>query len=45
MTDEKIRQEIELLKIKIESNQGSKSDTTLMEALLNAVKDGDRLED
>ena len=45
LTDEKIRQEIELLKIKIESNQGSKSDTTLMEALLNAVKDGDRLED
>ena len=45
LTDEKIRQEIELLKIKIESNQDSKSDTTLMEALLNAVKDGDRLED
>lgn len=45
LTDEKIRQEIELLKIKIESNQGSKSDTSLMEALLNAVKDGDRLED
>lgn len=45
LTDEKVRQEIELLKIKIESNQGSKSDTTLMEALLNAVKDGDRLED
>ena len=45
LTDEKMRQEIELLKIKIESNQGSKSDTTLMEALLNAVKDGDRLED
>lgn len=40
LTDEKIRQEIELLKIKIESNQGSKSDTSLMEALLNAVKGG-----
>ena len=45
LTDEKIRQEIELLKIKIEKNQGSKSDTTLMEALLNAVKGGDDLED
>ena len=45
LTDEKIRQEIELLKIKIESNQGSKSDTTLMEALLNAVKGGDEVED
>lgn len=45
LTDEKVRQEIELLKIKIESNQGSKSDTTLMEALLNAVKDGDEVED
>lgn len=45
LTDDKIRQEIELLKIKIESNQGSKSDTTLMEALLNAVKGGDDLED
>ena len=45
LTDEKIRQEIELLKIKIESNQGSKSDTTLMEALLNAVKGGDVVED
>lgn len=41
LTDEKIRQEIELLKIKIERNQDSKSDTTLMEALLNAVKGGD----
>ena len=41
LTDDKIRQEIELLKIKIESNQDSKSDTTLMEALLNAVKGGD----
>ena len=41
LTDEKIKQEIELLKIKIEKNQGSKSDTTLMEALLNAVKGGD----
>ena len=45
LTDEKIRQEIELLKIKIEGNQGSKSDTTLMEALLNAVKGGDEVED
>ena len=45
LTDEKIRQEIELLKIKIESNQGSKSDTSLMEALLNAVKGSDDLED
>ena len=45
LTDEKIRQEIELLKIKIEGNQGSKSDTTLMEALLNAVKGGDKVED
>lgn len=45
LTDEKIRQEIELLKIKIERNQGSKSDTTLMEALLNAVKGGDEVED
>ena len=45
LTDEKIKQEIELLKIKIESNQGSKSDTTLMEALLNAVKGGDEVED
>ena len=45
LTDEKIRQEIELLKIKIESNQDSKSDTTLMEALLNAVKGGDEIED
>lgn len=44
LTDDKIRQEIELLKIKIESNQGSKSDTTLMEALLNAVKGGDEVE-
>lgn len=45
LTDEKIRQEIELLKIKIESNKGSESDTTLMEALLNAVKGGDEVED
>ena len=45
LTDEKIRQEIELLKIKIEKNQGSKSDTTLMEALLNAVKGADEVED
>ena len=45
LTDEKIRQEIELLKIKIESNQDSMSDTTLMEALLNAVKGGDEVED
>ena len=45
LTDDKIRQEIELLKIKIERNQDSKSDTTLMEALLNAVKGGDEVED
>lgn len=45
LTDEKIKQEIELLKIKIEKNQGSKSDTTLMEALLHAVKGGDEVED
>lgn len=45
LTDEKIKQEIELLKLKIEKNQDSKSDTTLMEALLNAVKGGDSLED
>lgn len=45
LTDDKIRQEIELLKIKIESNQGSKSDTSLMEALLNAVRGGDEVED
>ena len=45
LTDEKIRQEIELLKIKIESNQSSKSDTSLMEALLNAVKGGGEDED
>lgn len=45
LTDEKIRQEIELLKIKIESNQGSKSDTSLMTALLDAVKGGDEVAD
>lgn len=45
LTDEKIKQEIELLKLKIEKNQDSKSDTTLMEALLNAVKGGDEVED
>lgn len=45
LTDEKIRQEIELLKLKIEKNQDSKSDTSLMEALLNAVKGGDEVED
>lgn len=45
LTDEKIRQEIELLKLKIEKNQDYKSDTTLMEALLNAVKGGDEVED
>ena len=45
LTDEKIRQEIELLKIKIESNQGSKSDTSLMMALLDAVKGGDEVAD
>ena len=45
LTDEKIRQEIELLKIKIESNQGSKSDTSLMTALLDAVKGGNEVED
>lgn len=45
LTDEKIRQEIELLKLKIEKNQDSKSDTSLMETLLNAVKGGDEVED
>ena len=45
LTDDKIRQEIELLKIKIESNQGSKSDTSLMTALLDAVKGGGEDED
>ena len=45
LVTEEQRQRIELLKIKIESNQGSKSDTSLMEALLNAVKDGDEIED
>ncbi|WP_314828530.1 phage terminase small subunit [Streptococcus cristatus] len=45
LVTEEQRQRIELLKIKIESNQGSKSDTTLMEALLNAVKGGDEVED
>ena len=45
LTDEKIRQEIELLKLKIEKSQDSESDTTLMEALLNAVKGSDDLED
>ena len=45
LTDEKIKQEIELLKLKIEKNQDYKSDTTLMEALLNAVKGGDEVED
>lgn len=45
LTDEKIRQEIELLKLKIEKNQGSKSDTSLMEVLLEAVKGGDEIED
>ncbi len=41
LTDEKLRKEIELLKIKIESGQGSKSDTSLMTALLETVKGGD----
>lgn len=45
LVTEEQRQRIELLKIKIESNQGSKSDTSLMEALLNAVKGGDEVED
>ena len=45
LTDEKIRQEIELLKLKIEKSQGSKSDTSLMEVLLAAVKGGDEIED
>lgn len=45
LTDEKIRQEIELLKLKIEKSQGSKSDTSLMEVLLEAVKGGDEVED
>lgn len=45
LVTEEQRQRIELLKIKIESNQGSKSDTSLMEALLNAVKGGGEDED
>lgn len=45
LVTEEQRQRIELLKIKIESNQDSKSDTSLMEALLNAVKGGDEVED
>nr|DAR66997.1 MAG TPA: Terminase small subunit [Caudoviricetes sp.] len=45
LTDEKIRQEIELLKLKIEKSQDSKSDTSLMEVLLEAVKGGDEFED
>lgn len=45
LVTEEQRQRIELFKIKIESNQGSKSDTSLMEALLNAVKGGDEVED
>ena len=45
LTDEKIRQEIELLKLKIEKSQDSKSDTSLMEVLLEAVKGGDEVED
>ena len=45
LVTEEQRQRIELLKIKIESNQSSKSDTSLMEALLNAVKGGDEVED
>lgn len=44
LVTEEQRQRIELLKIKIESIQGSKSDTSLMEALLNAVKGGDEVE-
>ena len=44
LTDEKIRQEIELLKLKIEKSQDSKSDTSLMEVLLEAVKGGDEFE-
>ena len=42
---EEQRQRIELLKIKIESNQDSKSDTSLMTALLDAVKGGDEVAD
>lgn len=45
LVTEEQRQRIELLKIKIESNQGSKSDTSLMTALLDAVKGGDEVED
>lgn len=45
LATEEQRQRIELLKIKIESNQGSKSDTSLMESLLDAVKGGDEVED
>ena len=45
LVTEEQRQRIELFKIKIESNQGSKSDTSLMTALLDAVKGGDEVED
>ena len=45
LVTEEQRQRIELLKIKIESNQGSKSDTSLMTALLDAVKGGDEVAD
>ena len=45
LVTEEQRQRIELLKIKIESNQGSKSDTGLMESLLEVVKGGDEDED
>lgn len=45
LVTEEQRQRIELLKIKIESNQGSKSDTSLMTALLDAVKGGDEIAD
>ena len=45
LVTEEQRQRIELLKIKIESNQDSKSDTSLMTALLDAVKGGDEVAD
>ena len=45
LVTEEQRQRIELLKIKIESNQDSKSETSLMTALLDAVKGGDEVAD
>nr|DAT17233.1 MAG TPA: terminase small subunit [Caudoviricetes sp.] len=45
LATEEQRQRIELLKTKIEKDKGSKSDTSLMESLLDAVKGGDEVED